>query len=465
MNIAALRKTLDSVLPALEAAGRARVDSNKYGISKSMETALRTAAGTNVATTNFYGAADRTNTAFGGIRAADILRGASHPVTARLNFGTGYRPYTESLNEIVNPARNSGVDRTIRTAKGTTGMFDSIVQPPALSAFSSLQKVEPRWTTATPSGLGVDPRSVSVMPTGWTEAFASKNVLNTPAFGSAALGWESPLFAKDHPIFQLARGFDTLANRLGDIVRAWQPAMDRISRQFGGMFDALANFDWEAFEKALLVQAARRPRTRVGFAALAAYHALYAGRPWEAEAFLVDYLRLQPNVYTREALWWLLRSAFENPTTEPKKWLTLEDENGIAYLRAAVWNEAKRIKRDQEMADRIWWAEGEREEDEDGVKLSKPALRADGTLDLWTPSSPGPEHLMIPPPPDDRPQVLERLSLNGTPRDQQIVRRVRSGEFEFKDLSNSVGSSQMLSFQRKARRWRKNNADTANDDG
>lgn len=479
MNIDALRKTLASLEPAMRAAERADADLKRSGILRSMDSTIKATSTINANAGLPYRMPDHGGVDFGGIaRGAGIVNEvAPLPVMsfaktlAKFN-ASQQRSHTGALATMANPAHASSLERTIDAIGGTARTPNAFVQPQILKAFSALPKVEPAWTRALSHGLvGPGPGSVSVMPKGWAKVLASRDVLDTDPFGGAVRELRSPLFPKTSAIYQLGHVFNTWSDRLGEVMRAWQPAIERVNdfgRQVGGIFDTLAKVDWEAFRRGLRVLEARRPRTKVGFAALDAYDSLYLGRPWKAEIFLVEYLRLPPNEYTREALWLVLRSAFENISTEPKKWLTLEEGQGVAYLRKAVWNEAWRIRRDREMEDRIWWPEGEREEDEHGVKLSRPALRADNTLELWTPRSPGPEQLVIPPPPlppDDRPKVIEKLELDGTPRDQRIAGKIRSGEYEFKDLSKAEGPSQMLSFQRKARRWRKNGRNTGDRDG
>jgi hypothetical protein len=166
-----------------------------------------------------------------------------------------------------------------------------------------------------------------------------------------------------------------------DLVDAWQrmtmPTFDAISSQWSTrILQSLTQFDWRAIERAVRVQEARRPRTRIGFAALNAYDELYYGHPWIADEFLSDFLGIDPTEDRREALWIVLREAFERNVTYPAQWITLDDERATNYLRNAVYKQAKRVKRNMERGDRVWWTETN-PETKKKIELPRPAARRD----------------------------------------------------------------------------------------
>lgn len=463
MDVETLRRTFNSIEPAARAAERAaEIDLRKAGVLRAAENARRAAA-----TVDLDRFRAKNVTGFNlpikgeGPSVAGIFKGIPKP-------GSDYRKsYSGIINSIGNPARNASPAAAVGTPKYSTGLFGKVAYPAVSKHFSeSFGRASGAASYTPPFTLGLGRPQGFVSPElpatskNWMTAFGfPKDATNSYGFSTASQRWKSFILPENHPLLKAVHDFETIGDRVGGFVRAWQTKIERIGRLAHGILGAIERFDWAAVEKAILVQAARRPRTQVGFAALNAYDALYRGLRRKADAFLVEYLKLPPNAYYRHALWVVLRSAFENSTVEPKAWLTLEDRDAIAYLRVAVWKEAYRAKRDWEMTDRIWWAEGEKEFDEDGVRFSKPAMRADDTLDLWLPHSPGPEDLAISSQPDERPQVLELLLLDGTPRDQEIVKLIRTGEHEFKDIAKSVGSTKMQSFQRKAQRWRENKVD------
>ncbi len=85
-----------------------------------------------------------------------------------------------------------------------------------------------------------------------------------------------------------------------------------------------------------------------------AYDALYMSHPWVADQFLIEYLEIQPDADRREALWRVLRCAFERTVPYPARWIVMNDERAVVYLRTAIYREAKRVRRDLKMPDRVW---------------------------------------------------------------------------------------------------------------
>lgn len=264
--------------------------------------------------------------------------------------------------------------------------------------------------------------------------------------------WSAAQQLKDHWMTDLMRG-GGLNTGLDGFLKRMMPTFDSVGRYWGGIIESIGRIDFEELEKAARIQEARRPRTKIGHAALKAFDALHMGHPWVVDRFLSDYLGIEPNADRREALWTVLRQAFERNVTYPARWIVLDDERATRYLRAAVYYEVSRIERDREMADRIWWSEGEEERDQEGVKLSKPALSSDATLAFLIRKSPSPEDLLIPAL-DDRGQVLSLLYQEGSDEDREFVRLLLTGH-ELPDIARIYGWTKVQRFTRKARRWRR----------
>lgn len=255
------------------------------------------------------------------------------------------------------------------------------------------------------------------------------------------------------------------------ILRGVLPVFDdldaarRVSgRGLGGLRDAIGRVDFDAIQRAAdreaRVREARRPRTRTGFAALEAYDAFYLGHPWVADAFLAEHLGIEPDEDRREALWLVLRWTFERNVPRPAKWLVIDDEGAIRYLRAAVHKNARRVKRDKERPDRVWWEERD-PATKKKVELPPPTLQPEYTLEFMMKISGNPADLVVPPP-DDRGRVLQMLYLEGTEQDRRMVGMLIAG-YDLAAVAAIVGWPEVQRFTRKAQRWRKNRLGPASD--
>jgi hypothetical protein len=262
-------------------------------------------------------------------------------------------------------------------------------------------------------------------------------------------------------LFGPPRGLDLLGTQGLGLLHGTLPALDAydaIRRAsgwgLGGLLDTIGRIDLEALREDALREArvweARQPRTRIGFAALDAYDELHMGHPWVADRFLLDYLGIQPNDDRREALWSVLRQAFERTLTYPARWIVLEEERAAAYLRAAVYNEADRVERDRERPDRVWWTARDPETKEK-IEL-RPVLEPDDILELMMKRSGNPADIVVPPL-DDRGWILEMLYLEGTEQDRRVVSMIIAG-FDLAAIAHAVGWPEVQRFQRKAQRWR-----------
>lgn len=175
-----------------------------------------------------------------------------------------------------------------------------------------------------------------------------------------------------------------------------------------------------------------------------ALEALDSGRHWIADAFLRGCLRLYPTPGRREALWKILKKGFEAPFDSLPPWLTLNQGRATAYLRVAVYREAKRIQRDRKMNDRLWWKKSQEAPLSLDPELSGLPEFEDPFAIVAREMEQG----------DDRVQILNLLLTDGTQRDKEIARLVLGGEHTRAEIRNMVGSSNLQSFERKAQRMR-----------
>lgn len=341
---------------------------------------------------------------------------------------------------------------TIPSIINGIGRFNNVTKLHPSEVLSPKYNIQPlRSAIRTMSSiLGAGQRQRSFLTDSWHGGFSSKTLKDIFGTLDTITSWSTAMPLKDHWMFELNRKASVFETSMGNLINL-KPSLGLAAGRVGGILEVLGRIDWGDFERALRVQEARRPRTRIGYAALNAYDELYMGHPRVADQFLIEYLGIKPSEETRAALWIVLGEAFERTTTEPATWITLDDKKATSYLCKAVYNEASRIRRDQEMEDRIWWPEGEKEKDEDDRKLSKPALGAHGTLDFLMRKSPSPEELMIPPQ-DPRGQVLQMLYFKGTEQDKKVVGMLIVG-FDLPDIAEVLGWTEVQRFQRKAQRW------------
>lgn len=225
----------------------------------------------------------------------------------------------------------------------------------------------------------------------------------------------------------------------------------------GGLLGAVDRIDFDALRRAAereaRVREARRPRTRTGFAALEAYDAFYLGQPCIVDNFLAEYLGIEPDEDRREALWLVLRWTFERNVPRPAKWLVIDNEGAVRYLRAAVYKNARRVRRDKERPDRVWWEERD-PATKKKVELPPPTLQPEYTLEFMMKISGNPADIVVPPP-DERGRVLQMLYFEGTEQDKRVVGMLIAG-YDLAAIAAVVGWPEVQRFTRKAQRWRKN---------
>lgn len=259
-------------------------------------------------------------------------------------------------------------------------------------------------------------------------------------YGASSVGASSAAisgFGVD-PVLSPWSGVQKLFNNLaraGDLLAPYLKQWDRLAKDLT---------DWAAREAAKST-----PEDQLAAAAFDALESLEDNRHWETDRFLKRHLNLRPSPqmkpYVYQALWMLLRADIVRPYDSPAKWRTLELRAATAYLSTSIYNEARRLKRDIEMEDRLWW----------GQNMEPPLLKREVLLD-GSSADPADEVMCLldVTPPDDRVLTLESLSLNGTGGDQEIVRLVRNGEHDRASIRNEVGSPKLQAFERKSRRWR-----------
>lgn len=259
-------------------------------------------------------------------------------------------------------------------------------------------------------------------------------------------------------LFGSPRGLDLFGIAGSGLLRDASPALgafEAVRRASGsgleGLIDAIGRFDLEALREAERVREVRRPRTRIGLAALDAYDELYMGHPWVADRFLLDHLGIRPNDDRREALWRVLREAFERTLPYPARWMVLDDKRAAVYLRVAVYNEVDRIEADRERPNRVWWTAKD-PETEERVEL-RPTLQPDEILELMMKRSGNPADIVAPPL-DERGWILEMLYLEGSEQDRRMVEMVIAGH-DLAAIAGVVGWPEVQRFQRKAQRWRR----------
>jgi hypothetical protein len=286
---------------------------------------------------------------------------------------------------------------------------------------------------------------------------------NTIAVGGAA-GYAPYLRAFD----SISRIAGTMGG-FGSILRQGRTSHDTLARHWDGIRKILDNagrIDWETLQEAARraerIREARQPRTRIGFAALKAYDALYMNHPWVADEFLAKVLGIelptdlqaaadfQVAADLRQALWIVLRQAFERNSIYPARWIVLDDERAAAYLRTAVYRQARRVRRDREKADRIW-ATGRDPQTKQRIEVCPQVLDPQYALQFVARSSETPEHIVIGTP-DVRVQTLKLLYSDGSPQDKRIVEMLEDG-YDLPAVAEVVGWPEVQRFQRKARRW------------
>lgn len=299
----------------------------------------------------------------------------------------------------------------------------------------------PRSPVLHGAGIGVSQKTLA-------EIFGT---LDTAATVAAA----RPSYADQ--TFGLLRKMDGIGLGAGRIPRFTLPDLGSVTRPWGSMFEnleRLARIDWEALrraaERAARVREARRPRTEFGFRALRAYDELYMGNPRVADEFLVKDLGVEPDADRREALWIVLRQAFERTVTYPARWIVLDDARAALYLRSAVYKQAKRIRRDREKADRVWATEKDPKTNKK-IELPPPVIEPELILQFMAQATENPEHIVVGSF-DRRVQVLELLFSEGSDKDKRIVRMLIAG-FDLPAVADVVGWPEVQRFMRKARRW------------
>lgn len=218
------------------------------------------------------------------------------------------------------------------------------------------------------------------------------------------------------------------------------------------MLGTIGCVDFEALQRATRIREAWQPCTRIGFAALDAYDGFCMNHFWVADRFLADYLGIETNEDTREALWRVLKWTFERTVAWPAKWLMIDAEGAIRYLRAAVYKNARRVRRDKERPDRVWWT-GRDPDTKKRAELPPPTRPPDNILEFMLGSSGNPADIVVPPP-DDRGRILQMLYDEGTEQDRWVVGMIRAG-LELAAIAHVVGWPEVQRFTRKAQRWRK----------
>ncbi|QIN78332.1 hypothetical protein GBA65_07155 [Rubrobacter marinus] len=212
---------------------------------------------------------------------------------------------------------------------------------------------------------------------------------------------------------------------------------------------------------------AEEPFDSMVFAALEVWDEFGRGRCGAADAFMTRRLKLRRprtrwTAYDRrQALWVVLRSAFERPSGDGglPPWMEMEDEGEVAaYLRTAIFAEVRRIERDREVPERVWWKEKDLPEglsEDEKTEREKPSFDPE-IMRLIRGTTEDPADVVIRWESyeiDARFQALALLHHHGTQRDRDMATLVLKG-YEPVDLAHVYGWPKVQAFQRKARTWR-----------
>lgn len=396
---------------------------------------------------------------------ADLLKGAtgsgmsiSVAVSKDLAFRQTFRSHLllnarrglgRGVEKIPSTLRAAGIPDTIARPK-TRGLPSEILGPAA--APSVARNIAAVFDTGKlPSGLPLTTASNLLLPGQGghlSPMFSSLPLGGTWKAGTGVwrglrgldTGWLSGSYRIGH-----ISGFTRLDNLPGSIL-----GLQALSWRLNGLLGSLRRTDFEALWRAACIREARirearRPRTEIGLAALEAFDALYMGHPWVADRFLVDYLGIEPGGDVREALWRVLRLAFERTVTWPAKWILLDDGQAARYLRTAVHREAKRVKRDREKPDRIWF-KGQ------PAEFSAPVLEPEDTLEFMMPRAEDPAEIVACRM-DSRVQALSLLHQESSHEDSEFVELLLTG-YGPADIAACYGWPKVQRFTRKANRWR-----------
>ena len=225
--------------------------------------------------------------------------------------------------------------------------------------------------------------------------------------------------------------------------------------------------DWPRIDWPDVGRPAEEPFDSIVFAALEVWDEYGRGRCGAADAFMTRRLKLQrPRTRwvaydLRQALWVILRSAFERPSGDGglPPWMEMEDEGEVAaYLRTAIFAEVERIERDREVPERVWWKEKDLPEglsEDEKKEREKPSLDPE-IMRLIRGTTEDPADVVIRWESyelDARFQALALLHHHGTQRDRDMATLVLKG-YEPVDLAHVYGWPKVQAFQRKARTWR-----------
>lgn len=212
-----------------------------------------------------------------------------------------------------------------------------------------------------------------------------------------------------------------------------------------------------------------------GFEAYGVWTELCAGRYGAADDFMKRCLKLRPardleeRYDRRQALWVILRSAFEGRVGELPRWMEIEDEEeAAAYLRTAIFNEVGRIRQRRKNLDKVWWKEEEMPDNflpEEKKARKSPVREVDLPAGLPQRRAEAPAKSVRAEDPlkvvlrlesyelDDRFRALVLLYHHGTLQDRDMVSLVLKGN-EPVDLAQIYGWPKVQAFQRKAQRWK-----------
>jgi DNA-directed RNA polymerase specialized sigma24 family protein len=145
-----------------------------------------------------------------------------------------------------------------------------------------------------------------------------------------------------------------------------------------------------------------------------------------------------------------LKEAFERLDGRPAEWIVFDDERAAAYLHAAVYNQAQRVRRDRERPDRVWWTKTD-PETKKKIELPRP-VQPERDVEFMVRGSGNPADIVANYM-DDRAKALLLLYEQGSDEDKEFIRLFFEGHSQA-DIADDYGWAKVQRFTRKAERWR-----------
>lgn len=394
---------------------------------------------------------------FGNINDALRALDASEQARAAIDY--------RSIAEIA-----SGADLAFRAADVAAGLNQPLMPPETITQIST------GLSTSSLASVAEQTRRSMI-----EAALPATEIAHSSALGGLTLP------KLDAGISGLARSITPAWDNLASARALAIPEVFGFTRGLGGLFDDYARradsinkvfeaipplvdwpyIDWPRIDWPHVGRPAEEPFDSIVFAALEVWEEYGRGRCGAADTFMTRRLKLRrPRTRwvaydRRQALWVVLRSAFERPSGDGglPPWMEMEDEGEVAaYLRTAIFAEVRRMQRNREVPERVWWEEKDLPEvlsEDEKKEREKPSFDPE-IMRLIRGTTEDPADVVVRWESyelDVRFQALALLHHHGTQRDRDMVTLVLKG-YEPVDLAHVYGWPKVQAFQRKARTWR-----------